>query len=352
MPVFSKTFNGLTQAAKVVFFWRPSSDNVNSQYSNGYVNMDGSYSASFEYPYDVEYTWSLYYGHYGTATTKIDGGTVYTASPAPSPKYSITYRGYSRVTALIENLRDGDSVRMTVYYGSAEVGYTTATADGATMSLSVDKLTAGTKYSVIVLVNTKSLGAQNCTMLTPSQTYDASFGQKSITVKVFNLGVGDMATFFFRKSSEDDALELHYTRATSSDSSSYSWTEEVEYNVEYIYSVRITYPNKEYAFLVSGQTFILDGFEWDTYIAQGVSMNMYNGKLAPVTASEWNRLVGLVNKTCGKSISSVSPGTPMMAGPGGNIRQVADALDVSVDSGDTITAQFFLDLKDKINNLL
>jgi hypothetical protein len=42
----------------------------------------------------------------------------------------------------------------------------------------------------------------------------------------------------------------------------------------------------------------------------------------------------------------------MVAGTGGNIRQVADALGVSVGSGWTITAQFFLDLRDKINNLL
>ena len=72
---------------------------------------------------------------------------------------------------------------------------------------------------------------------------------------------------------------------------------------------------------------------------------------APVTAEEWNRLVKIVNTKCGTNIDDVSTGEPMRAGPGGNIRQVADALDVKVDKGYRITAEFFLKLQEAVNNI-
>lgn len=272
MPSFSKTFSGLTPAANVVLHWRPSWDIDGDylQYSNGIVNPNGTYTASFSYDYDVAYTWSLYYGQYGSATTYIDGGET---EIVPSPK--------------------------------------------------------------------------------PQQTCDVSFDSNCITVTVSNLDVGDTAWFYLRETADttgsyDSYRALSYTRSNSSDSSSKTWMEIVEYGISYTYSV-IIQPNNIY--LVNGAEFTIDGFEWDTYITQGMSMNTYNKRPAPVTASEWNRLVDLVNKKCNTNISHVSSGDSMIASSGGNIRVVADALGVYVNSGNIITAQFFIDLRDAVNAL-
>lgn len=98
-------------------------------------------------------------------------------------------------------------------------------------------------------------------------------------------------------------------------------------------------------------------FQWTTNIYQGAKMNSWQNSIngathpAPVTATEWNRLVTFVNAKCGTSIAPVSPGSMMNAAPGGNVRQVADALGVIVNKGERITAQFFLELQDAINNM-
>lgn len=98
-------------------------------------------------------------------------------------------------------------------------------------------------------------------------------------------------------------------------------------------------------------------FQWTTNIYQGAKMNSWqnstNGAThpAPVTAEEWNRLVTLVNAKRSTSIPTVAQGERMYAGPGSKIRQVADILDVAVDNGNRITAQFFLELQDAINNM-
>lgn len=98
-------------------------------------------------------------------------------------------------------------------------------------------------------------------------------------------------------------------------------------------------------------------FQWTTNIYQGAKMNSWQNSIngathpAPVTAEEWNRLVTLVNAKRSTSIAPVSCGSMMNAAPGGNIRQVADALGVTINKGDRITAQFFLELQDAINNM-
>lgn len=117
------------------------------------------------------------------------------------------------------------------------------------------------------------------------------------------------------------------------------------------YEVRITINGSTTILSVTTQAY--PTFNWDTNIASNVTMGTYvkNNKQypAPVTAEEWNRLVDLINLKYGKTLSHVSSGDEMVAGSGGNIRLVADALGVSVNSEDGITAQFFLDLKNKIN---
>lgn len=263
MPSFSKTISGLTPALKVILYWRPeSSDTADS--STGNVNMNGTYTVSFSYEYDVTYVWSLYYYEGGLATTKIDGGTVYTETPAPTPSYSISYT-HNSVTASISNLNSGDNVVFTVYNGAggSVAGSSSDTASDSSMSLSVGDLASGTYYYTTVTVNETSIGT-----------------------KYFNT---------------KNAAE----------------------------------------------------FEWTTNIRAGEKMNTYNYAgtqyPAPVTAKEWNELVDLVNTKCGTDINHVVSGAQMSAQPGGNVRCVANALGVSVNSGDRITAEFFFKLRDAIN---
>ena len=170
-----------------------------------------------------------------------------------------------------------------------------------------------------------------------------------MSVTVSNLSVGDTAWFYLRETEDttgnyDSYRELSYTRSSSSDSSSKTWTETVEYGISYTYSV-IIQPSGTY--LVDGEAFTLGGeFQWDTPIYEGAKMNSWQNPAtghthpAPVSADEWNRLVTLVNAKYGTSIATVSRGERMWATSGGNIRQVADALGVTVDSGDRIIAQF------------
>jgi hypothetical protein len=117
------------------------------------------------------------------------------------------------------------------------------------------------------------------------------------------------------------------------------------------YTVRITINGSTTTLPISTQAY--PTFNWDTHIASNVEMGTYvkdNKQYpAPVTAEEWNRLVDLINLKYGNLLSHVSSGDEMVAGPGGNIRLVADALGVSVASGDRITAQFFLDLRTAVN---
>ena len=91
-------------------------------------------------------------------------------------------------------------------------------------------------------------------------------------------------------------------------------------------------------------------FHWDTDIYQGAPMNYYNNRPAPVTFTEWNRLVDATNGKCAMNISKVSRGQTMNASNNGNVKQVADALGVSIPSGKTVTAKFFLDLEESVNS--
>ena len=90
-----------------------------------------------------------------------------------------------------------------------------------------------------------------------------------------------------------------------------------------------------------------DSFAWTTPIEQGEPMLLYSGMSAPVTATEWNMLVGYVNRLCSKSISSVLRGYPVTEE---QVTEVANALGVSVPK--KITAAFFIALEAAVNALL
>lgn len=189
MPSFSKTFTGLTEAASVVLHWRPSSDTAGEylQYSNGHVNMNGTYTASFSYDYDVEYTWSLYYGQYGSATSQIDSGTVYTASPAPQPSFTVSHTA-TTATASINNLTSGDNVVFEVhtYAGGGVVGSASGTATGSSMSLTVSGLAAKTNYTAQVFVDGTSIGYSDFTTDQGEPTHTITAGEDYVTVRFYN----------------------------------------------------------------------------------------------------------------------------------------------------------------------
>lgn len=155
MPSYTKTISNLTPALGVILYWRPeSSDTADS--STGSVNMDGTYTVSFSYEYGITYVWSLYYYENSLATTKIDGGTVYTASP---PTYSLSC-GITNVTANISNLSSGSSVvfRVLNQVTGNIIGSSSGTANGASMSLTVSGLSSNTTYTAQVLVDGTSIG--------------------------------------------------------------------------------------------------------------------------------------------------------------------------------------------------
>lgn len=98
----------------------------------------------------------------------------------------------------------------------------------------------------------------------------------------------------------------------------------------------------------------LNVFSW-TYAGLDTSGNPVSGgeKKAGygvyVTAKEWNQLAGLVKTATGKSVTTVSPGTPISAAV---VNTMARALGVkTVSKGDAITASFFNALVEAYNAL-
>ena len=285
----------------------------------------------------------------------------------PSPSFSISYTA-TTATASITNLTSGQNVNFHVLQiyspaGGFVVDSVSDTATGSSMSLTVSGLTANTGYTARVFVDDAPIGDESFTTLSASSNpiCETSFDNNQITVVISNISVGETAWLYIRESDDitgslPSYTKESYTRISSTDSSSVTWTKTVEYDISYTYSVVIQ-PNNIY--LVDGETFTLtlgEEFNWTTDIQQWKKMEIWqhpaSGYMlpAPVTAEEWNRLVKIVNTKCGTDIDDVSIGEPMRAGPGGNVRQVADALGVKVDKGDRITAEFFLKLQDAVNN--
>lgn len=173
----------------------------------------------------------------------------------------------------------------------------------------------------------------------------------SVTLTVSNLSIGDQVKCTVYLASAEIGSDSAYATGGDVSLSVIGLDSDTEYTI----TVIIVNQSKSLGTkqFTTSSVSIEGDFEWDTDIRAGAIMNtyMYTGTHypAPVTAAEWNRLVDLVNKKCGTSIGKVASGVRMYASSGGNVRRVADALGVAVDSGDIITAQFFLDLRDAVN---
>ena len=268
-----------------------------------------------------------------------------------SPSYTVS-RTLTTATASISNLSIDDNVEFTIslHANNLYIASTSDTATGSTMTLSVGGLVRDTKYSALVTVNGKSLGYQNLEPLSPD--FNISYTATSATATVINLIEGENVEFGLSEGAGGtNAQSTSGTASGESLSLSISGLTPSTYYTCYVKVNNVNIKNDEFTTLDASQ---IEDFEWDTDIRAGVKMNTYQyaGTYypAPVTAAEWNRLIDLIKSKRGISIDYVSSGVHMSAKPGGNIRKVADALGVTINSGDRITAQFFLDLQDAINN--
>lgn len=330
----------------------------------GYVNGTGDAYVGYSYPasgnvsrgavsYQTEYdnyesskTFSVTYHYYKEYITQTWDGTY--------SRYSgQSYGSASDAESAISGLTGGSSLYKVS--GNTASGYFIKKKN---CTYAIQRSTSASSGSASA---TAYFTPKPSTPSTPSPFCETSFDNNQITVVISNISVGETAWLYIRESDDitgslPSYTKESYTRISSTDSSSVTWTKTVEYDISYTYSVVIQ-PNNIY--LVDGETFTLtlgEEFNWTTDIQQWKKMEIWqhpaSGYMlpAPVTAEEWNRLVKIVNTKCGTNIDDVSIGEPMRAGPGGNVRQVADALGVKVDKGDRITAEFFLKLQDAVNN--
>lgn len=284
------------------------------------------------------------------ASVQVDGGTYwsaqFTTDSLPSPTYDITSVTSSSATAFISNLTSGDNVvfiASTEGSGSAQVS-ASGQAQGSTMSLTIIGLSAGTLYEAYITVNEKSIGyRQFTTDSLPQASYNiTNITTQSVTVAVDGAKSGSTVRLNVGSNTISGTAD--------SDNKVALTVNNLEVGTEYTAQIYV-----EDVLLDDGVRFFTLFDWWKSTVLYGVTMSSYQvgdkTYPAPVTAEEWNRLVNLVNKKCGTGIIGVSRGEPMLAGSGQNIRLIADALIVPVNSKDVITAQFFLDLRDAVNAL-
>ena len=278
-----------------------------------------------------------------------------TLESSGEPTYTISDVTQSSVTLIVSNLDIGDEVKCAVYSkAGVEIGSDSETASGGDVSLYVGSLSSNTEYTVTVIIvnKSKSLGTQSFATTgtaTGDDPYIFNSGSSSDGTEIFVVVYNTLSLSFATITVNGFTVGTY-----TCDDGSTTFTIASEPNSTYDVVIVI----KGITLTATISTVVDSGeFKWKTPIKKGAKIptwqNPANGAsfIAPVTADEWNRLVDLVNTKCGTFIDHVGSGAKMSAKPGGNIRQVADALDVAVDSGWTITAQFFLDLQDAINNM-
>lgn len=181
MPLFSKSYSGLTPNANVVLHWRPYWDTAGNhlQYSNETVSSSGTYTASFSYDYDEAYAWSLYYGQYGSATTLIDSGTT---TVVPSYYVNGVAFEYSMagLGSTYEDVQIGETETMNCHLYITNPNnidftpnYTVHNSNSSVMSCSYSlNKTSASVYNVVLSITGKSAGSSIVTV--SSNGYSAS----------------------------------------------------------------------------------------------------------------------------------------------------------------------------------
>lgn len=301
----------------------------------------------------------------------------------------------SSINLTIENLQQGRKYKYSISINGTEVSSDSFTTSSGSTEKS-HNISVGDNYIIIEFYNYQDEDKLTVQLVTGQS--DSRYGSGSITIQGLESGttyVGDIylndlsliETFAVKTTgtpasadpyimnygSNDEGTEIFVvvdrtksaytaniiinnenkgTYSCNDDSTIYRFSAEPNK----VYIVKIIINNIELEATIN-TTLSTGEFKWTTKIQQWEKMEIWqhpaSGYIlpAPVTAEEWNRLVKIVNTKRGTNIDDVSTGEPMRAGPGGNIRQVADALGVKVDKGYRITAQFFLDLQDAVNNI-
>lgn len=266
------------------------------------------------------------------------------------PKESVNSdEGVKNVIFIVSNIDKGIKVELKMTGGNININETyTSNSDGSQKKWDIDvEWETNYTYSVSVIYpngETIVLGSDTFRIMAP--TYSISnITTNSAVINVFDIKAKYDVIVSVGTNTETKNL-------TNNGDISFTFND-LSVGTEYPVEVSIG------GYSVSGKDLFYTLFDWwISIIEQGAQMPIWtdeeNQKTypAPVKAVEWNRLVDLINKKKSKSISLVSAGQEMKASNGGNIRQVADALGVSVESKKRITAQFFLDLKTAINNIL
>lgn len=94
-------------------------------------------------------------------------------------------------------------------------------------------------------------------------------------------------------------------------------------------------------------------FQWDTTIESGaeIAVDWSTKEVSPITATEWNRFLDIYGLKTGTTYTHVSKGDSLSVKSETTMRKIADNLGVDVSVGEEITAQFFIDLKNALNEL-
>lgn len=335
-------------------FWRKTSESASDSVDIETTGWDTeSYSYTVDVDYDVEYTWSVWaLRNPYTLAFQVSSGTFFVESPYEPPiDFNVEYTStMNSITATVTGVSDNSTVQF-------KINNQTVSRIGSG-SMTIARLEPGTEYVCSIYVDDVFMEA-----LVVSTSGDPVVREDPY--------VSNIVT-----TSEQIAIVVDNTRATDT---LYVAVNDFEYHTDALDDVTpiilrgsAILPDTNYYVMVQiyrnedgvmrlvmdwngyikTDKYVTDEFNWDTDIRQGVRMNMYSSKPAPVTAVEWNRLVRATNEKLGTVIPMVARGERMIAGIGGNVRDVADALGVSVHSGQQVTAYFFHALRNAVNALM
>ena len=243
------------------------------------------------------------------------------------------------------NLKAEDSIKITLYNASAPIETKEATVQegSSTMSFIFENLEPNTYYTVSIQVNGKPLTSGGFTTDGQSESGISytltNITTNSVTVNISGaLPAKNVAVSFYGVDTVNGTTNPNGTASIV--------VSNLTVGKKYSGSIRVdgtVINNKDIVFYT-----LFDW--WLSQPVEGNTMGVYNNSPAPVKAEEWNRLVDLINSKLSKSISKVASGDTMDASSGGNVKVVASALGVSVESKEKVTASFFNALKNAINN--
>lgn len=270
------------------------------------------------------------------------------------PKFNIKSYTLNSVTVLVEGLSKNDTVIAMVYdangNGLGSKSESVSSTDGSTKELTISSLNLSPNIEYKVKVSLRVSSAGGAIVELGEQSFTIS-SQTNISYTLTNITTNSVTVNISGALPGDKVSVSFYGVNTAYGTINPNGTVSIVVNnlaigKKYSGSIRVNdvVINEE-------DVVFYTLFEWwKSNPVEGNTMGMYNNSPAPVTAEEWNRLVDLVNSKLSKSIAKVASGDTMDASSGGNVKVVASALGVGVESKEKVTANFFNALKNAINN--